>query len=83
MIFIIVPITVFLLWLLYLEYSPQIGGIVFRYDSSGTLRFSPSSIVTMLLEPFKSIKFWYPQFWDLNIYILISISLLILYFFCG
>ena len=76
MIFIILPITIFLFWLLYLEYSPSIGGIVFRYDSSGIRRFSPSSIISMMFAPFKSISFWYPRFWDLNIYILLTIPIL-------
>lgn len=56
----------FLIWLLYLELSPKLGGIFFRPDSNGDFHFRLSGVMPMLLYPFQSLNFWYPQNWDLN-----------------
>jgi len=38
--------------------SDDMGGIIFRFDSSGRRVFSPDSILEMLKAPFR-----FPQFW--------------------
>jgi hypothetical protein len=56
----------FMIWLLYLELSPKLGGIFFRPDSTGTFRFRLGGVLPMLAYPFQSIEFWKPTNWDLN-----------------
>ena len=54
------------IFLFYLELNPKIGGIFFRPDSTGEMRFRLGGVVPMLYYPFQSINFWYPWNWDLN-----------------
>jgi len=56
----------FVIWMLYLELSPTLGGIFFRPDSSGISKFRLDGVIPMLTHPFKDLTFWYPQNWDLN-----------------
>ncbi len=63
-----------------MELSPKLGGIVFRQNSNGNKVFSPNSIFSIISYPFKNLNFWYPRFWDLNIFIILIITSLIFYF---
>lgn len=56
----------FMIYMLYVETNPKMGGIFFRPDSTGVFKFSLLGIVPLLLYPFKSLDFWYPWNWDLN-----------------
>lgn len=56
----------FIIWLLYLELSPKLGGIFFRPDSTGKFRFRLEGVLPMLAYPFQSVEFWKPTNWDLN-----------------
>jgi len=67
----------FIIWLLYLELSPKLGGIFFRPDSSGNFRFRLGGVIPMLLYPFQSLDFWYPNNWDLNFIMFSQIGALI------
>jgi len=54
------------MYLLYLEVSPQMGGILIRPGTDGRKHFSLKGLIPMLQYPFQSLTFWQPQYWDLN-----------------
>jgi hypothetical protein len=62
-------LIVFILWALYLELSPKLGRILIRPNSKGGYSISLGGIGNLMLKPFQDIQFWYPNFWDLNIYV--------------
>lgn len=55
-----------ILYFLYMEFNPKIGGIFLRPDSRGITRFRFKGILPVLKYPFQSFNFWLPQNWDLN-----------------
>ena len=67
----------FVIWLLYLELSPKLGGIFFRPDSTGLFRFRLEGVSPMLKYPFQSLEFWKPTNWDLNFMVSSSLGGLI------
>ena len=62
-----------LIYLIYLELNPKITGIWLRKDSYNRTIISLGSLWNYIIFPFKEIKLWYPQFWDLNIFISVTI----------
>lgn len=67
----------FIIWMLYLELSPQIGGIFFRPDGNGVSKFRFGGVIPMLTHPFQKTTFWYPSNWDLNFIVASNIGALI------
>jgi hypothetical protein len=65
------------IWMLYLELNPKLGGIFFRPDSNGISRFRFGGVIPMLTHPFKDTTFWYPSNWDLNFIVSSNIGALI------
>ena len=49
------------LFLLYIFLSPGLNGIAFRPDSSNKLKFSPQSIVNLMIHPFHNSFLWNPS----------------------
>jgi hypothetical protein len=72
---------VFLLWILYLEFSPKLGRIIIRPNSSGGFTFTFGGVLELMKKPFQNIQFWYPRFWDLNIYVLWILTIIIYFIF--
>lgn len=72
-------LIVFILWVLYIQFSPKIGGIWIRPNSKGKKSFQPKGIFTLMTKPFTDKTFWYPSNWDLNIYMLLIITTVIYY----
>jgi Cu-Zn family superoxide dismutase len=70
---------VFIIWLFYLELSPKLGKIIFRPNAKGSTTFNLSGLGSMMIRPFTDLTFWYPRFWDLNIYMLWIITAIIYY----
>ena len=70
-------IIVFLLWILYLELSPKLGRIIIRPNSSGGYTFTLGGVWELMKKPFIDKQFWYPRFWDLNIYVLWIFTIII------
>lgn len=68
---------VFIIWILYLEFSPTLGNIIYRTNANGTKSFSIRAVWNMMIQPFSQMYFWDPRFWDLNIYIILIISILV------
>jgi len=53
-----------LLYLLYVQFSPQMGNIWWRNDY-----FSPMGGIHLMIYPLKEIQMWFPEFWDINYFI--------------
>ena len=56
----------FVLWAVYLEVNPQIGGVYWRQDHTGSKRFKLKGLWPMIMYPFQTTHFWRPENWDLN-----------------
>lgn len=76
-------LIVFVFWLLYLELSPGLGGILVRPNSSGTRTFSLGGVWTLMKKPLSDGMYWYPKFWDLNIYMLWLIACIVYFLLKG
>jgi len=61
-----------LLYLLYVQFSPQMGNIWWRNDY-----FSPMGGIRLMVYPLKEIQMWYPEFWDINYFIWLLFGLCI------
>ncbi|MEX0596658.1 MAG: hypothetical protein WD512_09165 [Candidatus Paceibacterota bacterium] len=67
----------FVIWMLYLELNPKLGGIFFRPDSNNVPKFKFTNVIPMLKYPFQNWNFWYPSNWDLNFMIFSNIGSII------
>jgi hypothetical protein len=72
-------LIVFIIWCFYLELSPKIGRIFIRPNSSGGYTFTFGGILQLMIQPFQNIIFWYPKMWDINIYVLWILTIIIYY----
>jgi hypothetical protein len=59
-----------ILYLLYIQFSPQMGNIWWRED-----HFTPMGAIYVMLYPLKEIKMWSIEMWDINYFIWIIIGL--------
>ena len=53
---------------LYVQFSPNIGNIWYRYDSSGSKVFVFKNLTNMMAEPLKNGTFWRKEKLDLNVF---------------
>ena len=58
-----------LLFMTYLELSPSLGNIWYRLASDNKKYINLAVLAEFIYKPFKYSFFWWPQYWDLNIYI--------------
>lgn len=72
-------LVVFILWILYIQFSPKIGNVWIRPNSKGKKSFAPKGILSLLTKPFTDKTFWYPTNWDLNIYVILILTTIIYY----
>lgn len=70
-------LVVFVLWILYLELSPKLGRIIIRPNSSGGYIITFGGVWSLMKKPFVDKQFWSPKFWDLNIYVLWIITIIL------
>ena len=72
-----------IIFLIYLEYSPNLGNIWYRIDSTGNRKIMIKGAISVILYPFKNITLWYPNNWDLNyfVYLYFTNFLLNIFFF--
>lgn len=66
LIFIIIFLTV--LFLLYIQFSPQMGNIWWREGY-----FTPMGAINVIIYPLREIKMWNMEMWDINYFIWIII----------
>ena len=59
----------FIIFLSYLELSPKLGNIWYRYNSKNIKTINLKSLFNFISYTFKNKDFWYLSNWDLNIII--------------
>lgn len=72
-------LIVFIIWILYIEFSPKLGGIWIRPNAKGKKSFTTGGIISLLGKPFTDKTLWYPVNWDLNVYVWLIITVIIYY----
>ena len=70
-----------IIFLIYLEFSPNLGNIWYRIDSTGNRKIMIKGAISVILYPFKNITLWYPNNWDLNYFIYLYFTNLLLNIF--
>ena len=66
-----------IIWLTYLELSPNLGNMWIRPDCNNKSKICISSIINLLGEPFRNIFLWKPSFWDMNYYMFTTFTVVI------
>ena len=72
-------ILVFIIWIIYLETSPSLGNIVFRPNQNNQKVLSLNGIWQMLKLPLYQDMCWNFKYWDLNIYVILALTILIIF----
>ena len=67
----------FILFAVYLEMAPGLGGIWIRPNSDGRLVPSISGFCKYLLTPFQTKVLWYPKILDANWIVFVGVCLLV------
>tara|TARA_B100001093_G_scaffold342344_1_gene327162 strand:+ start:169 stop:486 length:318 start_codon:yes stop_codon:yes gene_type:complete len=76
---ILFAIPLYSIWFLsYLELSPKLGNIWYRIASDGEKHINLGGLREFIYKPFKNSFFWWPRFWDINIYIGIYITAILI-----
>ena len=57
-----------ILYLSYLELSPGLGNIWYRFNSNNVRCISIMGALNMIFYPLRNITFWYISNWDLNFF---------------
>jgi len=70
-------IFIFILFSLYIQFSPTIGYIWLRPDSNNNLVFCPSNLFRFIIQPFINPHFWQYNLLDINFIVFLSISMII------
>jgi hypothetical protein len=65
----LIQILLLLLFLLYVQFSPQIGNIWIRDNV-----FSPYGAIKLIMYPLQEVKMWNIEMWDSNIFMWLLIG---------
>ena len=68
----LIEIFIMIIYLLYVQFSPQIGNILWRNDY-----FSPMGAIKIIVYPLYEIKMWNVEFWDINYFIWLLFGVII------
>ena len=68
----LIEIFITIIYLLYVQFSPQIGNIWWRNDY-----FSPMGAIKIIVYPLYEIKMWNVEFWDINYFIWLLFGVII------
>jgi len=68
----LIEIFITVIYLLYVQFSPQIGNIWWRNDY-----FSPMGAIKIIVYPLYEIKMWNIEFWDINYFIWLLFGVII------
>ena len=77
MLLLIIEFFLTILYLLYVQFSPQMGNIWWRNDY-----FSPLGAIKIIVYPLYEIKMWNIEFWDINYFIWLLIGIIFWIVFC-
>ena len=67
-------IIITIIFLLYIQFSPNMGNIWWRNNSY----FAPMGAINVMIYPFRNIMMWKPEFWDINYPIWVIIYMIII-----
>lgn len=59
----------------YVQFSPKIGNIWYRKDSTGNKVFVFRNLKNMMEEPLKSVTFWKRENLDLNVFTWVGVGI--------
>ena len=68
----LIEIFITIIYLLYVQFSPQIGNIWWRNDY-----FTPMGAIKIIVYPLCEIKIWNVEFWDINYFIWLLFGVII------
>ena len=68
----LIEIFITIVYLLYVQFSPQMGNIWWRNDY-----FSPMGAIKIIVYPLYEIKMWNVEFWDINYFIWLLFGVII------
>ena len=68
----LIEIFITIVYLLYVQFSPQMGDIWWRNDY-----FSPMGAIKIIVYPLYEIKMWNVEFWDINYFIWLLFGVII------
>jgi len=68
----LIEIFITTIYLLYVQFSPQIGNIWWRDDY-----FLPMGAIKIIVYPLYEIKMWNVEFWDINYFIWVLFGVII------
>jgi hypothetical protein len=68
----LIEIFITVIYLLYVQFSPQMGNIWWRNDY-----FSPMGAIKIIVYPLYEIKMWNMEFWDVNYFIWLLFGVII------
>ena len=68
----LIEIFITTIYLLYVQFSPQMGNIWWRNDY-----FSPMGAIKIIVYPLYEIKMWNMEFWDINYFIWLLFGVII------
>ena len=68
------------IYLLYLEINPKITGIWLRKDSNNKIVLALHNLKDFFAYPFKELRMWKPNMWDMNPIVSIPVITSSLYF---
>ena len=68
------------IFLSYLELSPKLGNIWYRVAEDGKKHINLGSLKEFFTKPFTNSFFWWPKYWDINIYIGLYLTIVIINF---
>ena len=77
MIFYLGYVSLLVLYLLYIQFSPGMGNIWYRNDEY----FSLMGAINMIFSPFYVSYLWLPEFWDINFIIWTLFYVLFVYLY--
>jgi len=67
-----IEIFITIIYLLYVQFSPQIGNIWWRNEY-----FTPMGAIKIIVYPLYEIKIWNVEFWDINYFIWLLFGVII------
>ncbi len=68
----LIEIFITIIYLLYVQFSPQIGNIWWRNGY-----FTPMGAIKIIVYPLYEIKMWNVEFWDINYFIWLLFGVII------
>ena len=63
---------------IYVEINPKMTNIWYRVNSEGIKSIQLDNLLELMTGPFRYIFYWYPNYWDINYFIYLIITFVII-----